>query len=195
MKLIELLVQELPKHGGWPEGAETIIQDGYGTLRYKNYLNKHSIYTDVVLPVSSDYCLAGVTREQYEAVTQQPVWNGEGLPPVGCDVMFTIGPYDIDNDFSGILPSEGGIVQVVAHKVTTDGNDVAVVYWDDKGAGRSACFVRECFRPIRSEAEKKREEAKHAIAELCRSSASNGHSADLIYDAIAAGKIPHIQLK
>ncbi len=47
----------------------------------------------------------------------------------------------------------------------------------------------------------KRNETTHpwvygsAEAELCRSSASNGHSADLIYDAIAAGKIPHITLK
>lgn len=51
------------------------------------------------------------------------------------------------------------------------------------------------FRPIRSEAEIMREEAKNAIAELCRASASNGHSADLIYDAIASGKIPHIKLE
>lgn len=50
------------------------------------------------------------------------------------------------------------------------------------------------FRPIRTEAERKRKEVVGVIAELCRSSASNGHSADLIYDAIAAGKIPGIRL-
>lgn len=27
MKLIDLLVQELPKRGGWPEGAESVVQD------------------------------------------------------------------------------------------------------------------------------------------------------------------------
>ncbi|HHL7169726.1 hypothetical protein [Klebsiella phage ZCKP8] len=51
------------------------------------------------------------------------------------------------------------------------------------------------FRPMRSNAERRRDDAKHAIAELCRSSASNGHAADLIYDAIATGKIPGIKLE
>lgn len=37
--------------------------------------------------------------------------------------------------------------------------------------------------------DKKRGEAVFAIAELCRESASNGHSAELIYDAIKSGKI------
>ncbi|EBM9967036.1 hypothetical protein AU710_00025 [Salmonella enterica subsp. enterica serovar Corvallis] len=37
--------------------------------------------------------------------------------------------------------------------------------------------------------DKKRGEAVHAIAELCRNSASNSHSAELIYDAIKCGKI------
>lgn len=37
--------------------------------------------------------------------------------------------------------------------------------------------------------DKKRGEAVSAIAELCRQSASNGHSAELIYDAIKSGKI------
>ena len=54
---------------------------------------------------------------------------------------------------------------------------------------------RQVFRPIRSEADRKRDAAKNAIAELCRSSASNGHSADLIYDAIAAGEIPGVKLE
>lgn len=37
--------------------------------------------------------------------------------------------------------------------------------------------------------DKKRGEAVFSIAELCRESASNGHSAELIYDAIKSGKI------
>lgn len=30
MKLIDLLVQELPKRGGWPEGVDSIYQDHDG---------------------------------------------------------------------------------------------------------------------------------------------------------------------
>jgi hypothetical protein len=45
------------------------------------------------------------------------------------------------------------------------------------------------IRPIRSEADKKKQESIFAIAELCRGSASNGHSAEIIYDAIKSGKI------
>jgi len=41
MKLIDILVQELPKRGGWPEGAEIISMHADGVV----YINKkkHSI--------------------------------------------------------------------------------------------------------------------------------------------------------
>lgn len=51
------------------------------------------------------------------------------------------------------------------------------------------------FRPIRTESERKRKEAIDAIAELCRSSSSNGHSAELVYSAIEAGNIPGVKLE
>lgn len=59
MTLLELLRQELPKRGGWPEGANFIAQEDGG----------------------SDRATAIVTREQYG-------WDGVGLPPVGCDVEY-----------------------------------------------------------------------------------------------------------
>lgn len=69
-------------------------------------------------------------------------------------------------------------------------------YWMVKEDGSSYTVGNPYrFRPIRSEAEQKRDAAKNAIAELCRSSASNGHSADLIYDAIAAGEIPGVKIE
>lgn len=99
-----------------------------------------------------------------------------GLPPVGADVEFTIGTYDIETDFDDILPAEGEIVEVIAHKTTSDGNDVAVVYWDDEGAGRSACFVPGCLRPLRTEAER-------AIDEMVRLSGVSIGAAKILYDA------------
>lgn len=110
--------------------------------------------------------------KQYEAMG----WDGTNLPPIGADVEFTIGTYDIETDFDGILPAEGEIVEVIAHKTTSDGNDVAVVYWDDKGAGRSACFVPGCFRPLRTEAER-------AIDEMVRLSGVSIGAAKILYDA------------
>lgn len=110
--------------------------------------------------------------KQYEAMG----WDGTGLPPVGTDVEFTIGTYDIETDFDGILPAEGEIVEVIAHKTTSDGNDVAVVYWDDKGAGRSACFAPGRLRPLRTEAER-------AIDEMVRLSGVSIGAAKILYDA------------
>lgn len=146
-----------------------------------------------------------ITREQYEAAlaASKPLWDGEELPPVGCFVEFTFGPYSKDRgDFSGNLPLEGQVVEVVSQKVTSDGNDVAVVYWDDEGAGRSACFVSSCFKPIRSEADKKRDEAGlafyHAInwnAEGELVSPARMEDYKKAYDAIAAGKIPGVKLE
>lgn len=106
-------------------------------------------------------------------------WNGEGLPPVGCECEL----FDCEN-WNPV------IIKFVGDKyVVTERTDLGyeVVY----------CVAErpERFRPIRSESDRNREETKNAIAELCRASASNGHSADMIYDAIAAGKIPHITLK
>lgn len=110
--------------------------------------------------------------KQYEAMG----WDGTNLPPVGADVEFTIGTYDIETDFDGILPAEGEIVEVIAHKTTSDGNDVAVVYWDDKGAGRSACFGPGRLRPLRTEAER-------AIDEMVRLSGVSIGAAKILYDA------------
>lgn len=186
MTLLELLRLELPKRGGWPEGANECVQDFSGVVkffdsdslrfngtRWAGSPRGSFLCTDWNkihgLTLSNDYATAIVTREQYE-------WDGEGLPPIGFDVEFTIGAYDMETDFDGILPAEGEIVQVVAHKTTSDGNDVAVVYWDDKGAGRSACFVPGCFRPLRTEAER-------AIDEMVRLSGVSIGAAKILYDA------------
>lgn len=107
-----------------------------------------------------------------------PVWSGEGLPPVGCECEYQ---YKVHG-------SEWHPLECVA----VDGK--AVFGWSNNTPVALQSNTHN-FRPIRSEADKKREEAKHTIAELCRSAASNGHAADLIYDAIAAGKIPGVKLE
>lgn len=113
-----------------------------------------------------------------------PLWNGEGLPPVGCECEYSLNGgktwWKCKIDY--IVGTQG----VVMLCDTFEG--VQYVQFSSYGNALK-------FRPIRSETERKRDAAKNAIAELCRSSASNGHSADLIYDAIAAGEIPGVKLE
>lgn len=113
-----------------------------------------------------------------------PLWNGEGLPPVGCECEYSLNGgktwWKCKIDY--IVGTQG----VVMLCDTFEG--VQYVQFSSYSDALK-------FRPTRSEAEQKRDAAKNAIAELCRSSASNGHSADLIYDAIAAGKIPGLRLE
>lgn len=95
MTLLELLRQELPKRGGWPEGAVGVVQDKDDTEFYffigrapkfdgKSWwfndddVDNKWIYHNYKNPLASDHATAIVTREQYEATG----WDGIGLPPV-----------------------------------------------------------------------------------------------------------------
>lgn len=207
MKLIDLLVQELPKRGGWPEKQSHAWQDMDGEIRFGT-TTADDFYPKERVLVEGKRCPGyffvkesddiAVTRSEYETAlaANKPQWDGEGLPPVGCFVEFNFGVYSVERgDLSGNLPLEGQVVEVVSQKVTSDGNDVAVVYWDDDGAGRSACFVDSRFKPIRSEADKKRYAAIEALFEILDAGVSTSQDSIDIYDAIAEGKIPGVKLE
>lgn len=103
MKLIDLLVQELPKRGGWPDGAEIAVQDADYQLCFSAHseVSINNEKTDwlegqwggglsnpYLDDVADDRDSSIVTRDQYEsalAALQKPAWNGEGIPPVGCE--------------------------------------------------------------------------------------------------------------
>lgn len=130
----------------------------------------------------------------------EPSWSGIGLPPVGCECEFTLGPYEPDefDDLVGKLPWPGTLVTVVSHKVTGDGHDVAVIYWDEEGGGRAACLVSSCLKPIRSEADKKRDAVIKALDDWFPEYTTDIPSlyhATAMYDAIAAGSIPGVKLE
>lgn len=109
-------------------------------------------------------------------------WSGEGLPPVGMEIEYSFAKVNYRTDFS-----RG---KVLAYGMQS----VFMEHWASKNEFIQPLDKIE-FRPIRSEADKNRDEAKHTIAELCRQAASNGHAADLIYDAIAAGKVRGVKLE
>ena len=95
MTLLELLRQELPKRGGWPEGANECVQDYSGVIKFFDSDNlrfnggrwagspRGNYYcnqSDKIcgLTLSNDSTTAIITREQYD-------WDGVGLPPIGVE--------------------------------------------------------------------------------------------------------------
>lgn len=194
MKLIDLLVQELPKRGGWPEGAVECCRH-YGTnsidfydetgnwdddcyLKYGKDFAKNCIYEET----SGSHRLQSVSRSEYEsalAASQKPAWNGEGLPPAGCEVEY------ISNGASW------GKVKVIG----LDGEKIVI-----RPSGEIYYAItpsnKDVFIPFRTEEEKKRDIVVGAIKELFK--CSNDPSVDdatLVFNAIAAGKIPGVKLE
>lgn len=200
MKLIDLLVQELPKRGGWPEGAEIAVQDADSQICFSShsdvYANKGK--TDwyggdwgdgdwsnpFINTIADDRHECIVTRKQYEsalAESQKPAWNGEGLPPVGCECEF------ISNDTSW------GVVRVIGMD-----DDKVVIKPSGEIYYGIAPSNRQVFRPLRTESERKHEavlESICAVLEMVAQDYKRKDEAKLIYEAIAAGKIPGVKLE
>lgn len=208
MTLLELLVKELPKRGGWPEDFTFAVQDVNGDVKFgliqnvifynsltwlcKRGYDAEDIWGDNKTPemrnavLTEDYNKSIVNREQYEAAiaAQQPAWNGEGLPPIGLLVEL------MDDSQS----QTWGNVTIKYY-----GDSFAV--WDDHGeeCANSLCHVK--VRPILTEAERKRDAAGLAIynainwnAEGEMVSTSRMEDYRKAYDAIAAGKIPGVKM-
>lgn len=169
MTLLELLRQELPKRGGWPEGAICITQD----IDFKVepaachpsdaecgddgfwFLDSSRIGGFKADTLASDYTTAIITREQYEATD----WDGIGLPPVGCEC------------------ESKQFAQIDWHKfrVVAVENGHVFGFWNDKVG---ACLDSNHweFRPIRTEAER-------AIDEMVQLSGVSIGVAKILYDA------------
>ena len=185
MKLIDILVQELPKRGGWPDGAADAWQsthDGevYFCKENGEYSEENNGGSKWYFEIASDRGgKHGVTAAQYEAAlaaSQKVEWDGEGLPPVGVEFEYLRGDFGAD---------EGRWIKCTMKYA---GDKFCIVHLEGEGESWLKHEGTK-IRPIRSEAGKKKEVAIFAIADLCRNSASNGHSAELIYDAIKSGKI------
>lgn len=198
MKLIDLLVKELPKRGGWPEGAERCrVGNFYGdsiTVDFsfpKGYSDGFDVPFQyaVTIPTSArhggketDYCM--ITRDLYEsalALSQKPAWNGEGVPPVGCECEIS---------FYGKSLGQCEVLFV----------GDSLIVWKQKSSQQevSGHHGHMNFRPLRTEAERKRDAAIEAIEwympEFITDTPNEFYHAKKIYDAIAAGKIPGVKL-
>lgn len=268
MKTIDLLVEELPKRGGWPEKVTHIGQDYDRELMF---YGRGNVRTGIILDqLAVDHRECGgvgtkITREQYEAALAAkndgwiewagglipistntfvdvkfnngdvrlgkiageyswehvwedsniiayrlhrpqeaeqaeaddeadlnecigqdiaPVWNGEGLPPVGMEIEYIFAKVNYRTDFS-----RG---KVLAYGM----QNVFMERWASKNEFIQPLDKIE-FRPIRSEAERKRDAA---MAQLNNFVAMGKFALDedlayAVYDAIAAGKIPGVKLE
>ena len=147
MRLVDLLVQELPNRGGWPEGALNATQDkdgevcfsagavpefGYAAWEGGDWCGNefHTIR-------ASDYATAIITREQYEAALAASKavvghngwikWAG-GECPVDSDAIVEVkyrspNTYQHNNDRAGDFSwaHTGGRCDIIAYRVHATG--------------------------------------------------------------------------
>ena len=160
---------------GWPVDSSPLIAGTHSSLSWnhgwrdaENDSRKRSALNET-----------DNANQQFEslATKQDEGWNGEGMPPVGSIV-------ELMDD------SQSSAWEQVTIKFYGD----AFAVWGANGReeSNSLCHVR--VRPIRTEADRKREEAINEIASLIGRGTFCDDAAG-IYDAIAAGKIPHIKLE
>ena len=160
MTLLELLRQELPKRGGWPEGVREISTHASGCVFFDGRLAPQGF----TLPNASDawnkhehpytYTNA-VTREQYGATG----WDGTGLPPVGCTC---------ESSWAG---DEWQLCEILFAS-----NQFVVVKLKESGMEDAYSVGDVAFRPLRTEAER-------AIDEMVRLSGVSIGAAKILYDA------------
>lgn len=255
MTLLEILVRELPKRGGWPGEAVAIsVGSNKAVYAHERMPNRiiSGVWTDenedtfgkygriFFLDESPDYREKPVTREQYEAalaakndgwidwgggecpvgaseivdvifghggrmstniadcwrwnhsgtssdiiayrlhkpVEQQipteevPIWNGEGLPPLGCECQYRKHKKSEQSEwFNGVVKYASEFT-VVIQPYCYSGETV----------GHPVNFE---FRPIRSEADKKRDSVIQMIEKAYKDCPHSEAVPQAIYEAIA----------
>lgn len=209
MKLIDLLVQELPKRGGWPNGANYAVQDADGTVKfaktltYLHYLagewrsneNGHDwIHRDkpfegnfVTEWTADDNHSAVISMARYECEISKKEtgkqsadeWNGEGVPPVGCECECHV---------------DEGVIHCIVVGYDFDGKAVVM-----RNVPARKYFSIQAnsghIKPLRTEAERKRDVAIEAMQREADEGDNWVYSEyEIIYNAIAAGKIPGVKL-
>ena len=182
MKLIDLLVRELPKQGGWPTASEGLALP----LAGNDLVTSWRFNSELDLFVTCTYGSEVVTREEYEAAlaaSQKSAWNGDGLPPIGAKCRYRA--------FSDMPWVE---CEVLAWHA----NEVWLKRIED---GKTFTMGNPELFPMLTEAERKRKETAQEMCNLFGNGiridekAGYGTTWLEVYHAIAAGKIPNITMK
>lgn len=180
MTLLELLRRELPKRGGWPEGATCAVQDSDKLVMFANcdpkevycratgdwYMNASRLNGngDEGYELADDRATAIVTREQYEATC----CDGTDLPPLGVECEY--------------LDSNTGKWYPVTMKYVSDQIVVICgmtnIFGEEQGKeiAKDIQLDKPQFRPLRTEAER-------AIDEMVQLSGVSTGAAKILYDA------------
>ncbi|QFG07749.1 hypothetical protein KGB38_gp08 [Salmonella phage vB_SenS_SB28] len=216
MKLIDLLVQELPKRGGWPDGANYAVQDADGTVKfaktltYLHYLagkwisneDGHDwIHRDkpfegnfVTEWTADDNHGAVIAMYRYECEISKietgkrlfDEWSGEGIPPIGCECEY----FDNNSKWYPVTIKYSSDQLVVISGVTK-----ILGVEKDTEIAKDIIIDKPQFRPLRTEAERKRDAAVEAMQiEVNEGNNWIYSEYEIIYNAIAAGKIPGVKL-
>ncbi|HBL8926512.1 TPA: hypothetical protein LTW74_001436 [Enterobacter hormaechei] len=190
MKLIDILVRDLPNLGGWPFGVYSIGQSLDGDLYDSVDIARGYLFDGKPFNMASDWVDAVVNVEQYEAAlaASKPEWDGEFPIPAGTEVEV-----HFDGDDSRVWTK---------FRVEYMAGDIVVLH--DYRIDNVEAYKHKIlsFRPIHSEEDKKRDASIQEMIELIehlvgdRANPVHGKKAvaEKFYDAIAAGKIPHIRI-
>ncbi|MFP2385860.1 hypothetical protein [Enterobacter ludwigii] len=195
MKLIDILVSELPNLGGWPDGVIKMSQDydgevwcwrGHGYGNFNSFARISEIADNHRKKSQDEELSCFVTREQYEAAlaASKPEWDGEGLPPVGCECELSNAVEFYTH--SGSTDFDEGTTVVVGGTVNFGLGDFVAV----KVKGTNCITdINPCFlRPARPEAVRKRDEAvKEFVRQLIE--CVDLHAMDKRQDAIVREKL------
>ncbi|VYS78188.1 hypothetical protein [Citrobacter amalonaticus] len=203
MKLIDILVRDLHKFGGWPEGAvechrfvdEANIDfydaDGQWDddcfLKYGAFARE--VVREQVLACESE----SITRSQYEAAlaSSKPEWDGVGLPPVGvnAEVFFSA---DTEPKWHSFLA-----------KFIGENHVIALVGMEEISYKKDELLTSEVkFAPLRSEEVRKHDEITQSILdvlndydfELVHIRSDQKRIATDLVERINSGMIPHIRI-
>lgn len=153
MTLLELLRQELPKRGGWPEGAAKATS--YSHIPGVHFWDGDGFRVDFSDLTTRTLGCEEVTREQYG-------WDGTNLPPVGCECEYS---------WFGEPWASGVIRYISRHTI--------VIETQADSTGDTECAYHPTdikFRPLRTEAER-------TIDEMVRLSGVSIGAAKILYDA------------
>lgn len=190
MKLIDILVRELPLLGGWPEDKTVASHGPENCVMFHELGRAPFVYAGLKFE-GNDI----VTKEEYEAAlaASKPEWDGEGLPQVGCECEY-------ETKFDGWQPVRIELIKSEGIAFTWLANSQAY-------NGLACVGVQKAgsFRPIRSEADKKRENGVLSLAkaagampfrygETLSDGELLGSSWYELYDKIAAGEVAGISI-
>ncbi|EDJ8869188.1 hypothetical protein KVU04_003286 [Salmonella enterica subsp. enterica serovar Typhimurium] len=197
MKLIDVLVRDLEKFDGWPEGAvechrfadEAVVDffDKDGNWPYDCTAKYGLIAIECVSPrvMGEGIAIETVTRDQYEAAlaASKTEWDGAGHPPAGCKFEYK---------------ASSGKWFTATMKYC--GESFAIV---DMDGSESWVTLDAPMRPIRSEEDKKLDQITQSILdilndydfEMVHIRSDQKRIATDIVERITSGMIPHIRIE